>query len=450
MGDNSALTHLATGRLILEHGIPRHDPFSFTAAGEPWVVYSWLASVISALAERAAGGNGVQMLHAVLTLCLGFLAWRLTRPAGVLAGRIIAVTVVLLVGNSAWPERPLLIGLVLFAVVILAVESEGSPWLVGGAMWLWVNVHGSFPLCVLYLVVRLVGRKLDGTPMGRLPVLARAAVLGTLAGAVNPLGPRLLVFPLDLLSRHDILKRVEEWRSPDFSSSESMLLLAAVLVSLFMAGRRKSFEDGLPVLLFGAAACLAIRNIALASLVVTPVLARSLQGLGTIRGDQRNRLTAVAGTVVLGFAVVVTTVFLQGPAYQLERYPVRQLSWMEARGLLDERVATQDYVGNFLTARRGRKVKVFFDDRFDMYPRSVISDSLVLLDGREGWQRRLKARKVDVVLWRRSLPLAGLLALDPGWRVVRRDKDWVIAVRVGSRSQAIQGIPDAPAPRAGG
>ena len=409
-------------------------------------MYSWLASVVTALAERAAGGNGVQLLHAALTLGLGALAWRLTRPAGVLAGRIIAVAVVLLVGNSAWPERPLLIGLALFAAVIATVESEGSPWVVAGAMWVWVNVHGSFPLGVAYLFARLAGRKLDRAPMGRLPSLSRAALLGTLAGAVNPLGPRLLVFPLQLLARHDILKRVEEWRSPDFSSPESLLLLAGLLLTLFLAGRRKSYEDGVPVLLFTAAACLAIRNLALASLVVTPGLARSLAGLGTIRGEQRNGLTAAAGAAVTASAVVIATVFLQGPAYDLSRYPVRQLDWMEARGLLAERVAAQDYVGNFLTARRGPKARVFFDDRFDMYPRSVISDSLVLLDAREGWQRTLRARGVDVVLWRRSLPLAGLLALDPGWRVVRRDRTWVIAVSRGATSAAIRRIPDAPAP----
>jgi hypothetical protein len=377
-------------------------------------------------------------------MSLALLTWRLTRPAGVLAGRIIPTAVVLLVGNSAWPERPLLIALVLFAVVIATVESEGSPWLVGPAMWIWVNVHGSFPLCLLYLLVRLLGRKLDGTQMGRLPVLAGAAILGTLAGAINPLGPRLLVFPLELLGRHDVLKRVEEWGSPDFSSPEILLFLIAVLVSLYMSGRRKSLEDGLPVFLFGAAACLAIRNIALASLVVTPVFARGLQGLGTVRGDQRNRVTAVAGAVVIAFAVVVTSTYLQGPAYDLRRYPVRQVAWMEARGLLDARVATQDFVGNFLTARAGTTAKVFFDDRFDMYPLPVIQDSLVLLDGREGWQRRLQARRVDVVLWRRSLPLAGLLALDPAWRVVRRDKTWIVAVRLDSASEAVRQVLDRP------
>ena len=430
MGDNSALTHLATGRLVLDEGIPRRDPFSFTAAGEPWVVYSWLASTGMALAEKAAGANGIQLARAALTCALAVLAWRLTRPAGSLAGRIIAVTVVLVVGTSAWSERPLLPALVFMAVLVLMAESDrGSPWLLAPVMWLWVNVHGSFPLGLVYLVVRLLGRRIDGNPPGRLPALLGAAMVGTLAGGINPLGPRLLVFPLELLGRHDLLERVTEWRSPNFSRPPNLALLAGLLLALFLCSRRRSFEDGLVALVFGAAACLAVRNSPVATLVITPVLARGLAGLGTIRGEGRSGFTGVAAASLAVVAVVVTASALQGPEYDLDKYPVGQVAWMEDRGLFDRRVAAQDFVGNFLIVRHGEDANVFFDDRFDMYPRPVIKDAVALLDGREGWQRRLDTYGVDVVLWQRSQPLAGLVALDDGWRVMKRDPGWIVAVR---------------------
>jgi hypothetical protein len=39
--------HLATGKHILESGaVPRGDPFSFTAAGAPWVDHSWLFQLV--------------------------------------------------------------------------------------------------------------------------------------------------------------------------------------------------------------------------------------------------------------------------------------------------------------------------------------------------------------------------------------------------------------------
>ena len=383
-----------------------------------------------ALAEKALGGNGVQLARAALTCALAALAWRLTRPAVTLAGRIVGVAVVLVIGNSAWTERPLLPALVFMALVVLMAERDrGSPWLVAPVMWLWVNVHGSFPLALVYLGARLAGRRLDGAPLGRLPALAGAAVVGTLAGGINPLGPRLLVFPLELLSRHDLLERVVEWRSPNFSRTPNLLLLGALLVSLLLCSRRRSFEDGVVAVVFGAAACIAVRNLPVASIVLTPVLARGLAGIGTVRGDARSGVNAVAAAALAALGVVLVATSLQDPAYDLRRYPVRQVAWMESQGLFDGRVATADWVGNYLIARRGTEANVFFDDRFDMYPASVIRDSFTLLDGREDWEARLDAHRVDTVLWHRTRPLASLVAVDPDWRVVRRDGEWIVAVR---------------------
>ncbi|MGI8686410.1 MAG: hypothetical protein ACR2MO_15215 [Acidimicrobiales bacterium] len=431
LGDNSALTHLATGRLILDHGVPDRDPFSFTAAHLPWTVSSWLASVGMALAERLDEDHGVLLARALVTTALAVLAWRLTRPAGTLAGRIIAVSVVLVLGSGAWPERPLLLGLLFLAVLVTMAEGgRGSPWLVAPVMWLWVNVHGSFPLGLVYLGVRLAGRRLDRSPPGRLPSLALAAVVGTVAGAVNPVGPRLLVFPLRLLGRHDVLARVVEWRSPDFSQPANLVFLVALLVALALAGRRRSWEDGLVTGVFGVAACLGQRNMTLATVAMAPVLARGLAGIGTVDGAQRNRVTATAGLALAMVAGLLVTTALQRDAYDLERYPVDQLDWMEAEGLMDGRVATQDFVGNLVLAREGPGEHVFFDDRYDLYPKAFMKDAVALLDGNEGWQRRLDRYRIDTVLWQRSKPLSGLLALDPGWRVVRKDKDWIVAVRV--------------------
>ena len=55
--DNSFLTHVATGRLILAHGVPTRDPYTFTALGRPWVVESWLASVLYRGVENLASGH---------------------------------------------------------------------------------------------------------------------------------------------------------------------------------------------------------------------------------------------------------------------------------------------------------------------------------------------------------------------------------------------------------
>ncbi|MDQ4097099.1 MAG: hypothetical protein M3144_04435, partial [Actinomycetota bacterium] len=43
IADNSMLTHMRTGiDMVTGAGIPREDPFSYTARGTEWVVQSWL------------------------------------------------------------------------------------------------------------------------------------------------------------------------------------------------------------------------------------------------------------------------------------------------------------------------------------------------------------------------------------------------------------------------
>ena len=430
--DNSYLTHVATGRLILAHGVPTTDPYTFTAHGRPWVVESWLASVLFGVVERAAGGHGLQVLHAALGAGLGALAWVLTRPARQLPGRIVAAGGLLAVGSGYWTSRPLLIALVLFGALIAMTETgRGSPWLLVPLMWAWVNVHGSWPLALVYLVVRIAGRRADGAALERLPRLLGATAGGVVLGAANPLGLRLLDYPLTVLTHHQAFAHVAEWQSPTFSDPVNGAFLAAVLLAVvLLVARRGSIEDVLVTVVFAAAALEASRNVPVAALVVTPVLARGLTGLGQLDGTRRGLLPAagLGALTVLGAAMVAGAV--HRPAYDLSAYPVSEVSWMQRHGLVPGRVATPDYVGNYLEFRFGARARAFVDDRVDVFPPAVERDYGVLLDGHEGWQAVLARYGVAAVLWPRSEPLAGLVAEDPRWSVRVRDRHWIVAVRV--------------------
>jgi len=428
--DNSFLTHVATGRLILAHGVPQTDPYSFTALGHPWVVESWLASVLYAEVDRF-GAHGLQFLHAALTVTLAGLVWILTRPAGTLAGRIVVATAALSIGTGYWSPRPLLIALVLFAVVILMAEHQrGSPWLLTPIMWVWVNVHGSWGLALVYLVVRLIGRAMGGDDLGRLPRLIGATVVGIALGAVNPSGIRLLTYPLRLATDHQAFAHIAEWESPSFSDVTNSILLATVLVSLvLLVARRGTLEDALVVGVFFAMACLASRNVPVASLAVTPVFARGLAGLGSLDGARRGALPVGLLALWLWLAAVLTGHALRSPEFELAAYPVAAVDAMQTHGLVPGRVATQDYVGNYLEFRYGSGASVFVDDRVDMYPRSVETAYGTLLGGAPGWEGVLDGFHVHAVLWAKDEPLAGLLAQSARWRIIWQDARWVVAVR---------------------
>ena len=76
--------------------------------------------------------------------------------------------------------------------------------------------------------------------------------------------------------------------------------------------------------------------------------------------------------------------------------------------------------------------KVFIDDRYDMYPRKVISAYFVLSEGSPGWERELDRYKVDVVVWNKGLPLAQYLARDDRWHRTYHDGTYAMFVRNGT------------------
>src|SRR5947199_6884434 len=77
LSDNSFMVHLRTGRLILDHGIPHHDPYSFTAAGTKWVAQSWLAELLYGAVNRAGGAFGLRLLGAAIGLFVGLMLFRI-------------------------------------------------------------------------------------------------------------------------------------------------------------------------------------------------------------------------------------------------------------------------------------------------------------------------------------------------------------------------------------
>jgi hypothetical protein len=434
LSDNSFFTHLATGRLILDHGIPHHDVYSFTALGEPWVVQSWLASVLYGWIDSWFGVVGLRLLMAALTGVLGAMVWRLTRPARSLAGRIVIAGCVLGIGSSVWSPRPLLIGLVLLTLTLLAAERGLDPRWMLPVFWLWVNVHGSFPLGLVALGCLWIGKRADGKDGSvELRCLLWGGA-GTVLGALSPLGPVLLIFPVRLLGRMDVLREVIEWQSPSFSSAWTRLFLLQVVIGILALVRRPSYRAAIPLVVFTAAALLGVRNVAVASIVLVPGTARGLVDLGSIRGDRRSPINAVAALAVALVGVLLVTSSLSKPAWQLDSFPVDAVSWLDQNGLHREdlHMATADTVGNYLELVYGDQAHAFLDDRVDMYPKPVVQDFLVLLHGSPGWRDVLERHDVDLVLWDRNAALSELMVESTDWRILYSDPGWVVGCRRGT------------------
>ncbi|MEZ5406810.1 MAG: hypothetical protein R2761_02225 [Acidimicrobiales bacterium] len=442
IADNSFLTHLATGHLILaRHGVPATDPYSATAAGQPWTVQSWLVSVVYAVLDAAVGPWAIRAFHGILAAGIVLGLWRLVAPARQLVTRVALVTAAIVVGTSLWSPRPLLVGLAALVLTLQVVQGLRPRWWLVPLFWVWVNSHGSFALGLALVGAVAVGAAIDQRrwwPRAEARACAAAAV-GALVGMVNPLGWRLLWFPVELLGRGGSLRRVAEWRAPDFQSVPEQVYLGLLAVVVLAAARRASWRQLVPALVFYAAGLMAVRNLGLASLVVVAMLAPSLSGLrnGLESRGSRSLTRVLAAMAVAALAVSTVTVALS-PALVLTSYPVASVDWLAERGLVATdgvRLGHRETVGNYLTWRFGTDARVFMDDRFDFYPADVIEDHNALVLGGD-MAPVLERHRFDVVLWAAPSPLVRWLARDPDWDIVRTDGDWIIACRRSSPAYA--------------
>lgn len=428
--DNSFLTHLATGRLILDGGgVPRTDPYSFTAGGEPWVVQSWLASVVYAGVEDLTGGlGGVRVLNGLLCAGIAVCVWLLTARSPSAVVRIGVTGVVMLVGGELLAGRPLLFGMLGLLLVFLAADGRLDPrWLVPIG-WIWVNTHGSFPFALVLVGVLAVGHRLDEGSWGPEVRVGLWAAAGIAVGAVNPLGPKLLLFPATLLRKTEAFSSIAEWKPPDYSEWSQWVIAGLLAATVALLVRRFRWRLALPVGVFGILGLTSQRNQLVLLLVLAPTLAALLPAVGPAVADVRRPILRPARAIVVALAVLFALVGLQEPHVSLDAYPEGAAVWMEREGLWgpDSRVIAPDYVGNFREAQAGAEARVFFDDRVDMYPIEVIDDYLVLHDGRDGWDEVLERRGATAVLWRLDRPLGELLEDDPAWEVAHRAGDWAV------------------------
>ena len=145
LDDSDTWWHLATGRLIAQHGaVPSADPFSFTAPGSPWINRQWLFELGLYGLWRLGGDDAVILGAGVLFITAFAFVYRLTRrhlPSWA------AAVVVFLAAQAAverFTVRPEAATLCLLALQLLLLDGAiGWSTVVAlvGLQIVWANVH---------------------------------------------------------------------------------------------------------------------------------------------------------------------------------------------------------------------------------------------------------------------------------------------------------------------
>jgi len=449
--------HLRTGRLILEEGIPRSDPFSFTVPGKGWITHEWLSEVIMYCLYRAGGLIGLILAFGALVTATFWLLLRRCRGRPYLA--VFLVLTATLAAAPFWGVRPQVFNMLGAAIFVFMVEGyrEGgyrrAIFLLPVLTALWANLHSGYILGVVLLATYVTGegisrrlgwsaeRSLDGPSNRRLVLVT---LLSALAAVLNPNGPALWTYPFSTLGSNAMQAYIQEWQSPNFHQPifwPFAALMALGLVAFVIAKKRPSLTDGL---LFGgtaAAGLLSSRHIPLYAIVATPVIARSLMDgfQGTRLGyfleedpaARVSRPVSALNWILLVVFIFLAALWVTGQAQGNEaaiadRYPVEAVDYLERSGLDQVRGYNSYNWGGYLI---WRGLPVFVDGRADVYGDDFLLNYRRTFDLTTRWREPLDAYDVAYILIEAGSPLSNLLSADAGWQQTYSDNIADVYVR---------------------
>lgn len=421
--------YVKTGEIILStHRIPLADPFSYTRPGAEWLNHSWLAETVFALAWKAGGVAGLFLLRWPLllgTFALVFFTAR--RRAGEAAAALLSALSIVAV-SPRFVVRPELFTFFLLALLLALLdrgsESRGTLLCLPPLFLLWANLHGGFVIGLLTMLLagagatldRLTGRLRTGAPprpRAPLPLLVTGAA-SSLAALANPLGLKAFTYYGEIreASRHIYAWQPLSFLHPGSFTLAQCLFLALFLLALaaFLARRRApEAADGLLFLLFSALAFSAARNLALCSLVLPFVCARTLSA-GPLRAAL-DRVPRWAAALVLAALLAASALY---PGW--ERDPFRGDIHREA-GLGISPVSYPFAVAEFISRQQppgaifntfgiGSTLayalwperKIFVDGRLPVYGNDFLADYNRLLVENEFFDREAKRRRFGLAV----------------------------------------------------
>ena len=458
MADPDIYWHLRNAEYLLHvHRWIRQDMYAYTTLGLPWINHEWLGELPFYFGWRLWGIHGLLgvTIAALEVIFFGvfYLGW-------LYCGHVKTAWAVtfcgVLLGTVSFGPRTLLFGWILLVVELIVLArfektralSKNSGrilWLLPPLFLLWVNVHGSWLIGLVILLVYFACGFLSfeaGSIITRpwhpyeRRSLSRVALVCAAALFINPYGWRLVVYPFDLAFRQKLnIARVQEWQPLDLHSLRGRLLLFALVLAFISAlVRRRSWKPyQLAFFLIGMyAAFMYSRFTFLAGILALPLLAEDLPWRYR---KQQERRTLHLALLCLICAIGVRTYFMRAATVTSTKdYPSQALPFL--RGWQPQGRVFNDYLWGGYLEQQTPQIPVLVDSRSDLFEqRGVLTDYLNAIDLKNSLQVLDKYR-IRYVLFEKNTPFVYMLRQSSAWRVEYEDETTILFERA---SQAAGG-----------
>lgn len=423
--------------VMLHHALPSAlGPEAFAAQGSPWVPQEWVLSLavaavlgtpwfpvlaiamvlvtLSVLFITAQAARRMGASHAATALCCGAVAFSMVQSVGV---------------------RAQVFGWMMLALFMLVIRTAR-----GRAVWwapviaaVWANLHASAMLAPVLLGIYTAGTAIEErgwTPEVRKYTFLTAAC--ALAICATPLGIRLPVYAVTLFSS-PIRHVIDEWQPTTINSIGFAAGVLPFVLAMALLGFAKPWRWR-EVLLFVSMTVLSLtagRNIPIAAIVIAPLVAQRLTAalpqrfeVGPMKGAFDS--LAFAALPVMG-SVLVALMLVRQPDVTRPSIPLHAV---EVAAALpgEHRLYCEDFAW-CSWALQHPSVSDFIDGRCDPFPARVWNQYTDVYEVKPRWNSILDRQNIDLVLAKRTRPLAAALRLSAGWRAIYTDSTYALFMR---------------------
>lgn len=464
--DPGTFWHTVVGEQILTTGeFPRHDAFTFSRAGEPWIAQQWLGEVGMALVHRAMGMDGLLLAaNAAIATLFALFAARLRRTG--LPWPAVGLLLMLVFAASCYHfmPRPHLATLVFMAgLFALLCNVESGRWHAGHLWWLvpmfivWVNTHGGalgglatlLVVAMLWLVGPVARFRVHGDPRPTVP----APILGLIVGLclvttlVNPYGAALPRVWLSLMGSDLLPRMMIEHAPPAVMSAEWLMitLLGVVYVVILASAARGGVRaTWLAPLVWLALSYTRIRHGPLFAMAAGVAMIDMLPHTTWLRrrtadGAPAPSPTARRGMLAAGLApaalvclaILLQTRGIEAPLLGANRCTPDPAYWPAAATMTlqdtlerfpeENRVFNDMRFGGYLIYH-APEARLYIDDRCELHRDAGLRRYLELNAVPERFIGMAEYEMIHLALVDRRSRLADYLALHPDWIALHRDR----------------------------
>jgi hypothetical protein len=442
--------HMKMGEIIwTTHVIPSTDIFSFTTNHHAYIAHEWLSQVLIYGAYRLGGYSGLMLWLGFFTSALFIGGYALcSLYSGSVKVGFLGAMIIWQFATIGLAVRPQMIGYLLLIAELLFIEfgrTRNPRWFLAlpPLFAIWVNCHGSFFLGIVlagaisfssYVNFQhgaLVAERWN--PRSR-RMLSWSLVLSVAALFVNPVGVRLVLYPLDLMLRQPVnIGNVQEWQPLRLTDPRGLAflgILGFIFVFLIVRKAELKWTELLMLMLGTWLAASHERMLFVFGILAAPILSRLLAPYWDPYDARQERplpnAVLIAASLLIAFWTFPNRQSLE--AQVVKSSPAGAVAFIRSHHLPGP--VLNEYVFGGYLIWSVPELPVFIDGRTDIFEKTgVLQEYGEWATLRTVPDIMLDKYHINFCLLRRDSPMTVVLQLLPNWKSVYSDNISVIFVR---------------------